>query len=237
MDITNTNRLWGWESGGTFSLVRSQAWSFALLGGFRQLDLHEEFTNFVETANLAGGKTARIGPVLIPGNHFVVSYDHFDTRNQFNGGQLGGRFDYRWGMLSFNLTCKLAMGNVSEVLTIGGVTYTNAPIGSQVAAGGIYAQTSNIGQYVHNAFAVVPEFNPNLGFDLACWLRARVGYTFLYCSNVIRPGDQIDPVLNTNLVPISSRYGTPGGPERPTVFLKENGFWAQGLNFGLEVAF
>jgi len=235
--IANTTRLWGWETNGTFNLCRNQAWSFDLLGGYRQINLNEGLTNTVVSTDLAVGGAAGLGLTPVSPPYSVTSYDNFQTRNQFNGGQIGGRFDYRLGCVSFNMIGKLGMGNMSEVLTIGGATWTNAPIGNQVAAGGIYAQTSNMGQYTHNAFAVVPECNGNLGIDVTSWLRARVGYTFLYASNVIRPGNQIDPVLNRNLVPIDSNSGTPGGPIRPTVFLKESSFWAQGINFGFEVAF
>jgi hypothetical protein len=65
----------------------------------------------------------------------------------------------------------------------------------------------------------------------------RVGYTFLYLSRVARPGDQIDPALNPNRVPIDNGFGTPGGPDRPTLDFKSTGFWAQGVNIGVELGF
>ena len=56
-------------------------------------------------------------------------------------------------------------------------------------------------------------------------LTVTVGYTFLYLSDVIRPGDQIDRTVNfqTN--------------DRPGVLFKETDFWLQGINVGLQWRF
>ena len=68
-------------------------------------------------------------------------------------------------------------------------------------------------------------------------LKAFVGYNFLYWSNVIRPGDQIDTVIDVNRVP---RFVPPGvivpdaGVQRPAVLFRETDFWAQGINFGVQ---
>jgi hypothetical protein len=40
---------------------------------------------------------------------------------------------------------------------------------------------------------------------------ANVGYDFLFWNDVVRPGSQIDPVVNPNLLPPT----IPGGPNRP----------------------
>ena len=42
------------------------------------------------------------------------------------------------------------------------------------------------------------------------------GYSFMYWSNVVRPGDQIDRNLNPNLIPTSATFGGPATPRQPT---------------------
>jgi putative beta barrel porin BBP7 len=51
------------------------------------------------------------------------------------------------------------------------------------------------------------------------------GYTFLFWANPIRAADQVDTTINS----------TPGGPGRPQVLWREDGFWAQGVNAGMEI--
>jgi hypothetical protein len=58
-----------------------------------------------------------------------------------------------------------------------------------------------------------------------------------YVNEVVRPGSQIDLVINPNLVPTSATFGSPGGLQLPAFPQKSTGFWAQGLNFGLEFTF
>ena len=57
---------------------------------------------------------------------------------------------------------------------------------------------------------MVPEVGINLGFQLTNNLKIYGGYSFLYWTNIVRPGDQIDTTVNPNLVPTSSTFGTAG---------------------------
>jgi hypothetical protein len=97
------------------------------------------------------------------------------------------------------------------------------------ALGGLYAQPTNIGRQTKDPFAVVPEFTFQVGYDVTKNFRVFVGYTFLYISNVARPGSQVDPVLN-----VSQVVGPFAGPLRPARIFNESTFWAQGINFGAE---
>ena len=60
---------------------------------------------------------------------------------------------------------------------------------------------TNIGEFNRNVFSVVPEVGRNVGYQLTDHIRTFVGYNFLYWSNVIRPGDQIDRVIDINNIP------------------------------------
>jgi hypothetical protein len=82
----------------------------------------------------------------------------------------------------------------------------------------------------------VPEAGLNLGFHLSPRTVMRFGYTFVYWSNVLRPGDQISRVVSPSLVPTDPNYGT-GGPNQPAYQFHAASYWAQGLNFGLEFNF
>jgi hypothetical protein len=62
-----------------------------------------------------------------------------------------------------------------------------------------------------------------------------VGYTFLYWGEVLRAGNQIDQVVNTNLLPPAT--GPVSGPLRPAARLADSSFWAQGISLGLELNF
>jgi hypothetical protein len=64
-----------------------------------------------------------------------------------------------------------------------------------------------------------------------------VGYTFLYWSQVVRPGNQIDTTVNTTQVPTHPEFGPLTGPAQPMVPFRTTDFWAQGISLGVEVTF
>ena len=235
--VSSGMRLWGWEVNGLANVGRGDAWSLDLLGGFRQVSLREDLGYAVTSGNLADGGAVEFETTPVAPGFTVSSTDLFRTENLFDGAQVGARVRRRWGVLSAELVGKLAFGAMHEGVRIDGETTTNAPLPVTQAAGGIYAQTSNGGSRSRDVFAVVPEADVNLCLNLTPNLRARVGYTFLYLSSVVRPGDQVDTTINTNRVPIDPFFGTPGGPNRPAPEMRATGFWAQGINFGLELRF
>jgi hypothetical protein len=237
VNVFDPTQLWSWEVNGVANITRSAAGTVNLLAGFRQISLRENLTYTTAAENLApGGAASFLGIPLAPGLT-VATFDQFRTANLFDGGQLGIRVDRRWGRLGVDLTTKVGLGAMHQTVNIAGLTSTNAPFAVREAVGGIYAQASNIGYYSRDVFAVVPEVGANLRFDLTSNLRLRVGYDFLFISSVVRPGDQIDPVLNPNHVPIDGGFGTPGGPNRPTFDMHSTSFWTHGVNVGIELRF
>jgi hypothetical protein len=135
---------------------------------------------------------------------------------------------------------KVALGTTREQVTINGVSLLDQ-VGvsrSQTLRGGLYALDSNIGDRSRHTFAVVPEGNVNLTFEITSQLKLTVGYTFLYWSSVARPGDQIDRGVNRTDLPTSQSYDPAiGGPQRPAVIFRSTDFWAQGINVGLGLRF
>jgi hypothetical protein len=237
VSVFSATRLWSWEVNGVANLARGGGWAADLLAGFRQVSLREDLSYVNAASNIAEGGAAEFeGTTLAPG-FTVTALDKFRTANLFDGGQVGARIDRRWGLLALDVVGKVALGSMHQSVAIRGQTTTDAPLPVTQAVGGIFAQASNSGNHSRDVFAVVPEVGVNLGVNLTANLRARVGYTFVYLSSVVRPGDQIDRTINTNAVPIDPNFGAPGGPNRPALEMKSTGFWAQGLNFGLEFTF
>jgi len=72
-----------------------------------------------------------------------------------------------------------------------------------------------------------------LGYQLTPRLRATFGYTFIYLSNVARPGDQIDTNVNSRLLPNDTRP-LAGDTQHPQFVFQESAFWAQGISVGLD---
>src|SRR5262249_41491698 len=147
---------------------------------------------------------------------------------------LGAETELRRGRWFVNLRGKVALGDNHETVNIVGGQTVTAPGGAvSQFRGGLLALPSNMGHFTRDHFAVVPEAGCTVGIQLTDGLRAYVGYTFLYWNNVLRPGDQIDRVLDVNQIP-NFMPGPPTTQVRPLVPFRQTEFWAQGLNFGLE---
>lgn len=203
------------------------------LVGFRWLDLHEGLTI---TEDITSLKAIPGTDIFNPGTRIRVS-DSFQTRNRFYGGQVGLDGELYRGNWFVGGSVKVALGVTSQTIDITGNQLITAPNGRRRSFnGGLLALPSNIGHHTRNQFSVVPEVGAKIGYQFTSRLRVFVGYNFLYWSNVVRPGDQIDPVLNVAQIP-NFTIGAPppaGTVNRPLVPFRESGFWAQGINAGLE---
>jgi hypothetical protein len=54
---------------------------------------------------------------------------------------------------------------------------------------------------------------------------------------VARPGDQIDLNVNTNRIPTSTTFNPSSAPALPAPVFRSSDFWAQGINFGIEIRY
>ena len=89
--------------------------------------------------------------------------------------------------------------------------------------------------HTQNTFAVVPELDLNLGFQFTNHTRLVVGYTGMYWSSVARAGEQIDTKRKFGLCcPASGAHHRRQTPDTAPVYLPETGFWAQGVNVGVD---
>ena len=178
------------------------------------------------------------GYVNIPVGGSVQVYDSFSTQNRFYGPQVGGRFAWDYGAFSAELTGKIAFGVTQEQVAINGLSTSSIGINAQ---GGTFALSNNIGNYSQNQFAVVPEIGLKLNYALTSWMNMHIGYNALFWSNVVRPGAQIDTVLNSKLIPtgasvVNGAFNPNVEQARPFSF-QDTSFWTQGLNVGLEFRF
>ncbi len=159
--------------------------------------------------------------------------DNFYTRNIFNGAELGVMWHGRRGLWSLDSLLRLSIGNVNQRVTInGGTQITPQGAATQTFQSGFLTQRSNIGVFERDVFAVVPEFGSTMGYQLTPRARLLCGYTLMFLSNVVRPGDQIDTDLNPNLLPPAQNVNNQ--VERPQFRFVESDYWVQGLNFGME---
>src|SRR5205085_2280629 len=113
----------------------------------------------------------------------------------FSGGQVGAQVNWTGGRWGVNASAKVALGATSQTVRIDGSTtlFPDATLTNGVIVpGGFHALATNIGVYRRNQFAVAPECALNLIYQLTSYLGLEAGYSFLYLSNVARPGDQID---------------------------------------------
>ncbi len=146
--------------------------------------------------------------------------DFFQSTNEFHGGEAGLQGRWRRNRWSVGLLGKVALGGTRSDVTIDGTTVIVEPPATVTNLdGGVLAQPSNLGRYTSQDLAVVSEFGMSLQYDIRCDLRASLGYTFLYWSQVVRGLEGIDPVVN------------------PSFQIDDTSFWAQGLNCGLEYQF
>ena len=201
-----------------------------VFGGFRYLHLRDR---------LRVDETLTVGASATPlANSAIAVTDRFNTDNYFYGGQLGIRGELRFDRLFLNASAKVALGDSHQVVVIGGATTITPAGGAAVTLpGGLLALPTNSGTYIHDQFGVIPEVNVNVGYQVTNAARVFVGYSFLSWNRVVRAGDQIDLVVNPFFVPTNLNLNAAPLPLRPQFSFHERTFWAQGLNFGLELRF
>src|SRR5262249_50251886 len=128
---------------------------------------------------------------------------------------------------------KVALGEMNSVVNINGSTTVGFPGQPTVVnQGGLLALQSNIGRHQENNFAAIPQVSLRLGYRATEHITIMGGYTFMFFSEIARAGDQIDPVINTNLIPPVT-----GGGTRPAYNFNPSELVLQGVTIGAEINF
>jgi hypothetical protein len=229
VSVDSRSKLWG--VGGNFvkNVCCDPCGRCDLLLGFRYISLEDDL---VIRENL----TSLPGATGVPTGTTFQIRDQFKTSNDIYAVTMGFYKERRFSHYFVGLKSTLGLGWNHQVTDISGSTTITQPNSQPTTyAGGLLTQPSNIGRYSSNRFVVVPEVGLKVGVQLTEHARAFVGYNFLYVSNVIRSGDQIDPRVNTNQIAPSQGLGN--GPALPAFTGNRTDFWAQGINLGIELRF
>jgi hypothetical protein len=230
-NVEYSNELMGAEVNGAWSLAPAGSAQLDVIGGFRWLRLNEKY---------AFTTSSPYNPPF-PQDIWNTS-DNFDTTNNFYGLQAGLRARVDRGNFFAAGTAKVALGAMSQKVDIDGSLVTNdyTDFGPTVTYPGAYfALPTNMGSHTRTQFAAVPEVNVNVGWRMTPSATLTLGYSFLYVSNVVRPGNQIN--RNINWTQTTAYTEDPNakltGPAQPQFQYNDSSFWAQGVNLGLAVRF
>ncbi len=246
-------RLQGAEIFGFYPFTKECRWSFCGLLGMRWLELKESLKFQANTDTVPNSP-------LTPN---IAEYtDHFKTMNNFVAGSFGLIGQFNWHRLHFDAKILGSIGANLERLKIfgsatpgtGTVWFSTKDAGN--ISGGIFSEPSNIGTHHRSPFAFAFETKLESVFEINPYWALDVGYTFLWISKVLRPGNQIDRKINSTRSALgdASRKTTgigpgpvtfpdqqsaplPDGPIAPQVLFKQSSFWAQGLNAGITLSF
>jgi hypothetical protein len=226
-----TNQMYYIDINMVGNVLRRQYMTVNLIGGFRNFNLAEGLVvQHSGTVNTLGF-TFQGAPIAV-GTQTALE-DRFDTTNHFYGAQIGFQFQYRWRNWSFDMGNQFAMGVMRRSEELSGFSQAD---GIRVP-GGVLVSTTNIGRRTDNEFGVVPQFDLKIGWQANPNIRFFMGFDFLYASSVIRPGNQVDPVVNPTLVPFRPEFGTAAGTARPGQLFINNDWWVTGLSWGMNLKF
>ncbi len=224
--------LWGGDANVSRCLLNDCDSRATLFVGYRNLDLVESLA-INENITVIGSGGGRI-VVTDPIGTMVHVQDKFATQNYFNGGQIGGTYERRWGRFDLDARASIAFGVTEQELNISGYQTVTLPgQATQTFRGGLLAVGPNLGDFTRDRFSVAPELTLNAGYWLTQNLKVHVGYNFLYWTNVIRPGEQIDRVVNLSYVPNAPAVGI-SSLVRPEALFQQSNMLVHGVQFGIE---
>jgi hypothetical protein len=205
------------------SQSHNSRWDF--LVGYRYVSLDESLSiNDQSVAQSANGQI--LGSV-------IEIRDDFSADNEFHGVDLGLAGSWDKGNWALEGMVKVALGNNQQTVTIDGDTTTTIPgFAPFTSDSGLLTQSTNIGSFERDEFAVVPEARASASYFLTDNVRITGGYTMIYIDNVVRSGDQVDRVVNGTLL-----QGPFAGPLRPSFQFNDSKVFIHGVNLGLDVMF
>jgi hypothetical protein len=218
--------------------------NFDVMFGLRYAALNEKLTASVDSLSTRIFPTALGLPVPVNFSNASVGSGAFRIRNDFIGPQVGFNAEKHWGPFWVGNESKLAVGAMIEGVGVSGSTLNTitptktiflAGIPIVVNAGaptlafpalpntpatgvpggpplfGLFAQ----GGRTKTVFAVVPSGTITVGYDITDMWSLYLAYNYLYLSSVGRVGDQITAPAD----------------------IKQSGFFAQGITFGVKAQF
>lgn len=232
IEADSSTELWGVELNGLFHFFSQPTFRLSALGGVSFTDLSERLSLLFSS-------------ILSTQGEFLAASirDHFLTANDVFAGQFGLRGEWSSGWLFASFIVKVGLGAVLQGTHISGnFSDTTSDLYFYYGAGqsgGIFSQPTNSGEHTQVCFEALPAATLRFGVNLLRDLRLSFGYDFLFLSNVLRPGDQIDSAINETQAGAASGGKPPvlTGPARPRLLMHQATYWAQGINAGIEARF
>jgi len=225
INVRTSSEIYGAEANARHALYANCRRRVDGIAGYRFFRMNEDLN--VDEFNTSVDPISNI-PV---GTTFALS-DRFGTENEFHGGQVGLLMQYKRAWWTLNFSSKVALGNMRQNVNIAGNTRIDVPGGTPFESeGALLALGSNSGDHSRNRFSAIPEFGIDLAWQLNKLWTANVGYNFIYVTNVVRPGDQINLNLDPNQFP-PAISGT-----QPNFAFNDTDVWIQGINLGLSCRF
>ncbi|WP_417735418.1 BBP7 family outer membrane beta-barrel protein [Rosistilla oblonga] len=224
-------------SGGVGMRAVALRWSDPMIG--RRVDWLSGFRYFrlAESVRIGDHRTATAthdSPYgSLDAGTTVDSFDLFKTENDFYGFDMGVAARQMLGRWSLQSHAKIAFGVNQQGIEMAGQR-TIAPLvgAATTERGGLLTGEDNLGGTSRQRFAVIPETRIEAGYQLTAHLRASIGYQFLYLSDAVRPGAQIDRAANSTM--LNSAVAA-AGPSRPSQRYETEGVYVHGGTFGLEL--
>jgi hypothetical protein len=211
--------------------------------GFRYLSLQDDLSLFSNAhLFLPPGQTDPVGSTFSQDLNFNTT-DHIRILNNFYAAQIGVDMDAKFGSFFFYARAKVALGDMNQRATVGGVTSvinndTTRPIPANTnTLGGLLSSPGDAGQgFTRNRLAFLPELNLKLGYQVCSWLRCYVGYDVMDINNVARAG------TSTTVSSLNSSISVAGATNnvsiaQPTFRFQDQHIVVQGANFGIELQY
>lgn len=233
-----STRLWGGEANLIYNPYHSTGNFPEWIVGFRFVEMHDQLDISDNTTILARG-SSNFGGVAVFAPNGLNTTDHFGTRSQFYGGQVGVRSRFEFlDCLYLSLEGKLAIGDTHQVVNLNGNTTLVPPAGaSRTISSGLQALSTNIGRVTRDDLSFLPEANISFGCWITPCVRVFTGFNAIYWSDVARAGDQVTHQVNVTLDPRSNVFGRQAGAQAPGFVIKDRDFWTYGLTTGLALEF
>ena len=205
-EALSSSRIQSWGVTGVANLYAGENVAVNALAGYRYFMVNEGL-RFEQSSAFRG----------IDSSFRIASADQFDAHNRFHGGELGLRTEFHRGPFSVQFDTNVALGRTVEVVRVSGqtVAVTSGSLGSstQWFPSGLFGPSSPGSRTSQSNFAVLPEGGLKFGYQLGERARFSLGYSVIYLSDAVRPGDQVDG--------------------NPALFARSD-FWVQGVSLGLE---
>lgn len=150
----------------------------------------------------------------------VTTLDQFVTTNTFHGGHLGLSNQLNRGRFGFDLSGKVALGNMESTSRANGATTGLA------ANPGFFVRDSNDDPITRDRFTFIPEVNTKMRYRLG---RAElgIGYTLVLLPEVAMASSQIDKYVDP----------FPGLNASPRAQFNTEAYYLHGLDLGLSFRF